>query len=545
MWTLDETPVSTAGNSYQYTPKGGEHALVVKANHILWTDTQTWTVIDAEVAKDIGSAGGTIEVTEPTSPIAGAKAEIPAGAVSGTQTLTISQVNTPAGLPGQAAGPCIHFGPEGTQFADPVDLYLPYADVDDDGMVDGTGIPEDQVKAWYYSEMWRTWREVTVLDCDPVNNRVHIQATHFSFFATNIPVLTWNKTYGGSGYDIAWSVRQTKDGGYILAGETDSYGAGSIDVWLIKTDADGNEQWNKPFGGSDEEDISSVQQTSDGGYVLAGMTRSYGAGDLDAWLIKTDANGNEQWNKPFGGSGQDYALSSQQTSDGGYILAGLTESYGAGSIDAWLIKTDADGNEQWNKTFGGSVDDYALSSQQTSDGGYILAGMTRSYGAGDLDAWLIKTDADGNEQWNKTFGGSVDDYAYSVQQTSDEGYILAGITDYKAWLIKTDANGNKIWDKTFDDHEKAVSVQQTKDGGYILAGQNGRIGFVRDDAWLIKTDVDGNEQWNKTFGVGDYSGCSVQQTSDGGYVLAGYSGGWDAWLIKTDAEGNAPATPTP
>jgi len=269
---------------------------------------------------------------------------------------------------------------------------------------------------------------------------------------------TFNKTFGGSGEEVARSAQQTIDGGYILAGFTDSYGAGSRDVWLIKTDANGVEQWDKTFGGLDDDCAHSVQQTKDRGYILAGMTRSNGAGSKDVWLIKTDANGNEQWKKPFGGSDEDVANSVQQTKDGGYILAGMTRSYGAGiTSDVWLIKTNAsgetcdysgDGNcyeneSKWVKTFGGSGEDFAWSVQQTKDGGYILAGYI-----GSSNLWLIKTDADGVEQWNKTFGSSGWNAATSVHQTKDGGYILAGGTEsYGAggvdvWLIKTDAEGN-------------------------------------------------------------------------------------------------------
>ena len=265
----------------------------------------------------------------------------------------------------------------------------------------------------------------------------------------------------------------------------------------MKTDSKGNEVWNKTFGGTDHDAAFSVQQTSDGGYILAGETDSYGAGCGDVWLVKTDAEGNEEWSKTFGGTNWDVAWSVQQTSDGGYILAGWTESYGAGSRDAWLVKTDSKGNEVWNKTFGGTDHDAAFSVQQTSDGSYILAGWTMSYGAGSRDAWLVKTDSKGNEVWNKTFGGTDHDAAFSVQQTSDGGYILAGWTmSYDAggdaWLVKTDSNGNKVWDKTFGGTywDKAHYVQQTSDGGYILAGWTESYGAGFEDAWLIKLESD-------------------------------------------------------
>jgi hypothetical protein len=364
------------------------------------------------------------------------------------------------------------------------------------------------------------------------------------------PEEQWNKTFGGTHMDEAWSVQQTSDGGYILAGHTKSYGAGSWDAWLVKTDSCGNELWDKTFGGTDEDLAWSVQQSSDSGYILAGRTESYGAGSYDAWLVKADSRGNEQWNKTFGGTDWDEACSYQQSSDGGYILAGHTKSYGAGSWDAWLVKVDSHGNEQWDKTFGGTDFDMSWSVQQTSDGGYILAGYTCSYGAGSSDFWLVKIDSDGNEQWNKTFGGTDMDVAWPVKQTSDGGYILAGYTcSYGAgsedfWLVKTDSDGNEQWDKTSGgpDFDRSYSAQQTTDGGYILAGFTGSYGAGSYDAWLVKTDSDGNEQWDKTFG-GTYHDLarSVQQTTDGGYILAGntYSygaGSGDFWLIKVKGE---------
>jgi hypothetical protein len=256
----------------------------------------------------------------------------------------------------------------------------------------------------------------------------------------------WEQTFGGGDDDVGYSVQQTTDGGYIITGGTSSFGNGSSDVYLIKTDGSGTEQWTKTFGGTDHDYGFSVQQTTDGGYIITGRTGSFG--NADVYLIKTDGSGTEQWTKTFGGTDYEEGWSVQQTTDGGYIITGQTESFGNGYYAVYLIKTDGSGTEQWTKTFGGTDIDRGYSVQQTTDGGYIITGWTSSFGNGSSDVYLIKTDGSGTEQWTKTFGGTDNDNARSVQQTTDGGYIITGWTEsfgngyHDVYLIKTDGNGN-------------------------------------------------------------------------------------------------------
>jgi hypothetical protein len=267
----------------------------------------------------------------------------------------------------------------------------------------------------------------------------------------------WSKTYGGSAKDYAYNVEQLNDGGFIISGATETFGAGKINMYLIRTDGSGNLIWSKTYGGGGYEYGYSLKLTKDGGYIIGGSTTlSFGTGANDFYLVKTDGSGNLIWSKTYGGTKDDTGRSVYQTSDGGYLFAGEATSFGAGQYDAYLIKTDESGNLLWNKTYGGTATEQAFAGQQTSDGGYFMGGVISSYGAGASDVYLIKTDGSGNLSWSKTYGGTASDYIYSAQQTGDGGYVMAGVTmSFGAgasdiYLVKTDENGNSAECNTYD-----------------------------------------------------------------------------------------------
>lgn len=310
--------------------------------------------------------------------------------------------------------------------------------------------------------------------------------------------LQWHRSYGGSSDEEGYSIQQTTDGGYIVTGYTKSFGSGMTDVYIIKTDSLGIYQWDYIYGGSSDDEGYCVLQTSDGGYIIAGATSSYGAGSRDVWVIKTNSIGYDLWKKTYGGMSSDGAWSISKTNDGGYILTGWTLSYGPAPTyngNVYLVKIDSVGNLQWQNWFGGSGVDRGMSVQQTSDGGYIIGGYTDSFGAGLYDAYLIKANSSGNQEWTKTFGGTGRDYCNSVQQTSDGGYILAGYTlsfgsgSEDFYIIKTDINGNEEWYKTYGGtySDVANKVRLTEDGGLIIAGYTLSFGSGLHDVWLIKT----------------------------------------------------------
>jgi hypothetical protein len=385
-----------------------------------------------------------------------------------------------------------------------------------------------------------------------------MRATVSSSGSTPVPARQWDKTFGGAGNDSGNSIILANDGGYVIAGSTTSFGSGGEDAWLIKTDRSGNKVWDKTFGGTGNDVARSVARTVDGGYILTGYTNSSGAGNRDVWLIKTDGSGNKTWDRTFGGAGDDEGWSAIQANDGGYLIAGHSYSYGRGGYCAtWLIKTDSSGNKFWDKTFNGIWDTKGISVIQSTDGGYVFAQWDNSTLEGLTK--ITKTDSNGNILWTRNACNLTS--SISIIQATDGSYIIPGrvfsIYGYQFYLVKISGSGSIVWTSepflsiyTAPQYNSISSVIQDNDGGFIISGSVSKLGAGGEDYWLIKTDSQGNLLWDETFGGSqDDVSNSIIRASDGSYILAGStfsygSGGSDVWLIKVAQNSGPPPAPT-
>jgi len=415
----------------------------------------------------------------------------------------------------------------------------------------------------------------------------------FFFLTTSLlsfsqPEIEWQKSLGGSNLDEARSIRQTLDGGYIVAGHSESNDGdvtgnhGNRDYWVVKLTETGAIEWEKTLGGSDNDWARSVIQTSDGGYIVAGGSWSNDGdvigshGEQDVWIVKLTPTGTIDWQKTYGGSNGEWANSIYQTSDGGYIFAGFSISIDGdvtgnhGSTDYWIVKITETGSLEWQKSLGGSMWERANSIQQTIDGGYIVAGgspsidgdITGNHGAHDY--WIVKLTSNGVIEWQKSLGGSSEDSANSIQEIIGGGYIVSGFSysndgdvtgnngDYDFWIIKLNTTGGIVWQESFggSNVDGGGQIQQTLDGGFIIEGNtysndgdvNGNQG--EGDFWIIKISETGDLNWQKTLGGSGYEiPYSIQQTIDGGFIVAGISesndgdvsgnhGEGDFWIVK-------------
>ena len=354
----------------------------------------------------------------------------------------------------------------------------------------------------------------------------------------------WTRAYGGTGNDFCYSVCQTPDGGFVMGGMTSSFGAGLYDLYLMKTDENGDSVWSTIYGDPGQsEAVSCMQMTNDHGFVLVG-TAEASTLDNDMYMVKFDSVGDYEWSSYFGDEDlEEIASWVEQTNDGGFILTG---SYWAPvtGYDFCLQKTNELGLGSWVEPFAWWNADYANCIKQTSDHGYIITGETSSNPDYEYDLFLLKTNSMGFTEWEQRYGGSEADGGDCVQQTSDGGYIVAGYTEtYGAggrdlWVIKTDDDGDTVWTRTFgsDYHDAACSVIEVSEGGYLVVGSCSILESF--DAYFVRLDANGDTLWTRIYG-GDVSDNArdVKQITDGGYIVAGTttsygSGGTDIYLLR-------------
>jgi uncharacterized delta-60 repeat protein len=374
----------------------------------------------------------------------------------------------------------------------------------------------------------------------------------------------WARVYDGSGEDVAQSIQQTTDSGFVVAGWTESFGAGGRDSWVSKLDSDGNVgpsypgTWQKTYDGSGEDVAQSIQQTTDSGFVVVGWTESFGAGGRDSWVSKLDSDGTVVWQKTYGGSGEDVAQSIHQTFDNGYVVSGYSDSF-QGKGHTWVLKLHADGSVAWENTYSGPAGDEGtrfvqeIFDQLGSPDGYIVAD-----GRGDAPGWddiaVLRLNSDGTKVWQKAYRGSDVDTACAIRQTSDSGYIVAGDTksfgagNEDFWVLKLNNDGSVAWGKAYggSDVDTAYAIQQTSDGGFVVAGKTRSFGEGNEDFWVLKLTSSGAIVWQKTYGgTGVDIASSVYEISDGGYVVAGKSTSFgadneDVLILTLDENGEIP-----
>ena len=310
----------------------------------------------------------------------------------------------------------------------------------------------------------------------------------------------WEKAFGGADSEEFLALAKAADQGYILAGRVRSFGAGGMDAWVLKLDARLQPAWQEAIGGPEYDYAAAIAPLSQGGYLAVGASGSSGAGYADLWALKLDAGGKVIWQKTYGGDQWDYGASLAPTPEGGCIVVGGTQSFGAKLTDAWALRLDPDGQVLWQKLYGGDQEDRFYSIIETADHNYLIAGGTASFGAGQMDVWVLKLDPHGQVLWQKTYGGKGDDRAFSVQAVSDGGYLVlahtqsfgAGLTD--AWLLKLDAQGQLQWQKTYGGkmEDRIYGSLETPDHGFLVAGGTASFGAGKADAWVFKLAADGS-----------------------------------------------------
>ena len=429
-----------------------------------------------------------------------------------------------------------------------------------------------------------------------------VDANGGSVRTTNCPPrIEWQASFGGSDFDFLYSVEPTTDGGYILAGMSYSgadgnkstpslYFPGTADLWLVRLNSAGQKVWEAAFGWADSENALSVKQTADGGFIVAGWSASGvggnktspNLGQADGWAIRLDAAGNKLWDRSYGTGSFDFFFQGHELVDGGFVLGGFSGGGPFGDGDYWVVRTDAQGNKLWERFYGGTGPEQFHDLRVTPDGGFILGGGSGSTPGGNktspnfgsYDYWVVRLDANGNKLWDRSFGGNQDEDVWSLWPTSDNGFLLAGRSysdvsgnktspnhgqsDY--WLVRLAADGSKLWDKSIggSGNDEWPTLYPLPDGGWIVGGNSASPAdgdktspfyggeFWIGDYWIVRLDANGNALWDQSFG-GEQSEAlnAFRLAPDGGLILAGTSssgatgnkttasfGREDWWVVK-------------
>ena len=362
--------------------------------------------------------------------------------------------------------------------------------------------------------------------------------------------LEWDRAFGGPANDWAYAMTGTRDGGLAAAGRTASKGAGGEDVYVLRVDGGGMLLWDRTYGGSATDRARAIIETGDGGFAVAGATESKGAGEFDVWLLKLDSAGELIWDRYFGGRATDWASAIVEASDGGLVMAAYTQATTEDAYDFWVIKVDGNGELLWERQFGGPATDWASAIAETNDGGLVVVGHTESKGAGDADMWIIKLSADGELLWDRTVGGSARDYASAVTATGDGGLVVAGPIESDGaegvdiQVLKLDVSGELIWDRRFGgaSADWVRAIVETRDGGYAVAGYTMSQGAGLNDVWLLMLDAGGELLWDRTYGgaANEWARALVEMP-DGSLAMAGDTwskgaGQGDVWVLKVAPE---------
>lgn len=361
------------------------------------------------------------------------------------------------------------------------------------------------------------------------------------------PGIDWVNHYGGENGDMVWSHKAVPTGGFILAGESGSNNNGESDMILVRVADDGEQQWLRYYGGDDSERCFDVINTSDNGFLLVGYSRSFGEGQTDWYVIKTDSSGDPEWSRTYGGENFDECFSAIENQEG-YSLAGFTWSFGAGQKDFYLMQIDRRGQVVWEETYGTEDFEFCRNHVTTVDGGYALTGYSIDPVDHSKDIWLVITDSEGNMDTETSFGGRFNDDAYGMIRTSDDSYLMVGYSieeedgDSDGFAVRTSADGDLVWEKTYggDRDDIFQSVTEAEAGGYLLVGSTYSFGEGLMDGYMVRIDQDGNEIWSTTFGGNQTDEFLSAVATQSGYSLAGESiSGFesnDCWLVQSDAD---------